>query len=449
MRGDITKMQSNEPRSKASIFEKIKGKVGRFFFESNHDEEVNPHTVSEIKAISFYPATQSIKPRINLIVPSIEKEHVYGGISTALILFQELSEYFERSRIIVLDFGVSECSLKRYHKYSLVDNKNDSDAAHQVVSLARGESAKGEVKPIPLQLAVSETDVFVATIWYSAYMAQNIREWQRTNYASLPKSFTYLIQDYEPGFYPWSSQYMLAESTYKDKGETLALFNTDILQSYFHEKGITFYKEYSFSPVMNSVLQKERLRFLNQNKKKIIVVYGRPSTKRNAFCLIVDSLRHWYRVDSDAGNWKIISAGESHQEIKIGENLNIQSVGKLSIEEYASLLGEAAIGISFMVSPHPSYPPLEMAHYGLKVITNTYRDKDLSMMHSNIVSLDNIRFENVADELLRICRKIEENSSCGWDGVSYMDEYLSKGSQFRFIKEVVSELSKTIKSRRD
>lgn len=39
-----------------------------------------------------------------------------------------------------------------------------------------------------------------------------------------------------------------------------------------------------------------------------------------------------------------------------------------------------------MVSPHPSYPPLEMAANGIKVLTNTYENKDLSTLHENLES---------------------------------------------------------------
>lgn len=37
-------------------------------------------------------------------------------------------------------------------------------------------------------------------------------------------------------------------------------------------------------------------------------------------------------------------------------------------------------GISLMSSPHPSYPPLEMSVFGIKVITNNYSNKDLSSL---------------------------------------------------------------------
>ena len=52
--------------------------------------------------------------------------------------------------------------------------------------------------------------------------------------------------------------------------------------------------------------------------------------------------------------------------------------GKASLDEYADHLNRAAVGVSLMVSPHPSYPPLEMAEAGVLAITNNYGSKDLS-----------------------------------------------------------------------
>jgi hypothetical protein len=41
-----------------------------------------------------------------------------------------------------------------------------------------------------------------------------------------------------------------------------------------------------------------------------------------------------------------------------------------------------------MVSPHPSYPPLEMAYAGIKTITNRYSYKDLSQRSHFLTSID-------------------------------------------------------------
>jgi hypothetical protein len=64
----------------------------------------------------------------------------------------------------------------------------------------------------------------------------------------------------------------------------------------------------------------------------------------------------------------------------------MRSIGKVSYSDYANLLAEIDIGVSLMLSPHPSYPPLEMASVGAICVTNSYENKNLSEWHPNIIS---------------------------------------------------------------
>ena len=79
----------------------------------------------------------------------------------------------------------------------------------------------------------------------------------------------------------------------------------------------------------------------------------------------------------------------------------MRSIGKLDLDAYAALLRESAIGISLMVSPHPSYPPLEMAHLGMLVLTNRFAAKDLATWHPNITAVDDISAEAPGDGIDR------------------------------------------------
>ena len=117
----------------------------------------------------------------------------------------------------------------------------------------------------------------------------------------------------------------------------------------------------------------------------------------------MESLRQWVEIQQDANEWKVISAGEKFEDVDIGKGLKIHSVGKLSLDEYAKLMLESRIGISLMVSPHPSYPPLEMAMFGMKVITNSFANKDMTQYSDNIVSVEECSATNLAKYLKNIC----------------------------------------------
>ena len=126
----------------------------------------------------------------------------------------------------------------------------------------------------------------------------------------------------------------------------------------------------------------------------------------------------------------------------LGAGVRLRSAGKMALEEYAQLMRESAVGLSLMVSPHPSYPPLEMAHFGMRVVTNGFADKDLSRWHENIHSLRDCSPESVAAALGGCCDAVETNPAAGPRGRSLVPEYLSDAPPFPFVGEIVRMLRK-------
>ncbi len=80
----------------------------------------------------------------------------------------------------------------------------------------------------------------------------------------------------------------------------------------------------------------------------------------------------------EASTWRILSLGENFDERWASPVQNLSVLGKLTLEQYAYWLNRSSIGISLMLSPHPSYPPLEMAEAGLMVVTNDYGDRHMT-----------------------------------------------------------------------
>ncbi len=315
--------------------------------------------------------------RINLIIPTINQELAFGGINTTLQFWKTIASFYENLRIIILG-DYSSSTFANYSDYRFVSLDEDVDTQKQIVSLL---SKYGE------NLPVSKGDIFITSFWKTAYLAQRLVPWQSQEFNQPIKPIISLIQDFEPGFYSWSSQYLLSRSTYEYKKPMIAVFNTKVLQEYFHLQNYKFDHEYNFEPTLNQTLHSHLLKLKGTNKSQKILIYGRPSTPRNAFPIIVKSIRIWQKQYPKANQWEIISAGEPHPDVFINEHLAIKSLGKLSLEDYALTLAQSAIGISFMVSPHPSYPPLEMSHFGMRVITNDFENKNLASWHDNIISI--------------------------------------------------------------
>lgn len=427
---EIKKEESSMPEEKREGFlEKLKRKYKKFSKLAaapvpaeeeqvdTHIAEINPYVFRKIE----YP-----RKRINLLLPSINPEHVFGGISTALKFFEQLADELGYDRRIILVDAVPNEEAKEQYRgtYTFVQWNEESQAERQILSYAYRAQCT---------LPVSGKDYFMFTGWWTAHCAQEAYEAFEEDTRIRPNLFINFIQDYEPGFYAWSARFLLADATYKNEYPQIAVFNTRLLQEYFHNNGYSFAKEFAFDPVLNAQL-KERLEGISENlrKKKQILVYGRPGTERNAFKLIVAALRKWVGLQQDAEEWTILSAGEQHGRVELGKGKYLQSVGKLTLQEYAQVLEESYAGISLMASPHPSYPPLEMSVFGVKVITNTFANKDLSRFNENIVSLENISPNHIARELQQIC----DNYRMIVPFKVTNEEYIENKNVFGFVKEI-------------
>lgn len=413
-------------------FLKRESDVMRFINNSRKEKLMSESDVRVPEILEYQFRKSDFKEkRLNLLVPSINPEHVFGGISTALKFFAELvEESGYASRLILTDAAPSREGLKGFQEqYRLVKSSKDCDDRHQIVPY---NSRSNESIP------VSENDIFVFTGWWTAYCTQIAYAKYEREEGIKPNQFIYFIQDYEPGFYPWSTRYLLADSTYRSDYKQIAVFNSNLLYEFFKKEGYSFHKEYFFDPVLNAGLKKVLVSHEGQviKKKKKILVYGRPSTERNAFTLVVAALREWVARMDNVDDWEIVSAGEYHENVDLGKGKRLVSVGKMSIEEYGKCMLETYAGISLMSSPHPSYPPLEMSEFGVKVITNTYANKDLSDFNENIISIDNVSPVNIAGKLLDICQNYKEELILDIKN----KDYVENTSVFSFIPDIIQNL---------
>lgn len=364
-------------------------------------------TVAEADPIRCRPS-QWEGQRLNLLVPALSVQHVFGGISTAIDFFLQISEGLGNLRIILTD----------QHEFRHEDNPSFSD--WKIGTLDDEDTAGRWIVPAGNRygrsLPIGLGDRFVATAWWTAISARAIQSWQSSHFSfSSPAKFVYLIQDFEPCFYPWSSRYALAESTYHQTDDLVAVFNTSLLKRFFDDEGYHFASYHTFEPHLNRRLLATRSSSLTQPREQRVLVYGRPGVARNAFEIIVMGLRLWVSQHRNT-DWTFVSAGEPHAPIDLGHGKMLSSLGKLSLDEYASELGRCRIGISLMISPHPSYPPLEMAAYGMRVITNRYKTKNLSLLSNLILSIETVSPDAIAqaiDELTNASIMSEIDISTG------------------------------------
>jgi len=382
------------------------------------------YSIPQTAPIEVKPSRHEFN-RLNLVIPSINREHFFGGAATALHLFNALLDVDQRlqARIILTDATPDKQDLERFPDYRLIRPDDDSDHRRQMLPA---------VSKYQRTIFTGPGDRFLATSWWTAFSVLRMINNQVALYGNGCRKMGYMIQDFEPGFYNWSTHYALAESTYRSEIQTIPIFNSKYLKDYFDRSGYTFPHEFVFDPRLNVKL-KEYLPSLNKyRRERKILIYGRPSVARNCFNLIVEGLKIWAGRQPDASRWELISVGESHKTISIGPDISIRSLGKLSLEEYAECMLKGAVGISLMLSPHPSYPPLEMAHFGLLTLTNSFAGKNLSSCHENIYSIDDLTPDRLAEALAFQTAKFDQDPQAGPRGKSLMTSYLSDKDIFPF-----------------
>jgi hypothetical protein len=389
-----------------------------------------------VDVIPFATRKSSVdKPRLNLVVPTVNKNLGYAGLNNGFNLFFEiLGELGKKWDARILGTGQDPTVRAGFvppEDFSFEELGEFDWSGRRVVSNATQRSWR--------LLSLRRSDVFLATAWQTAHVAALVCEDQSRLFGVPLRKFIYLIQDYEPPFHPWSSLYYLADATYQDPSRFEAVFNTDVLARFFKEK-------YDLSGyVYNPSLNPQILQYIHKKKKeRVCLIYYRTQAVRNCheLCeIIVEEL-----VARDPKfylDWSFLAIGEAMREVNPGSR--VERLGRLSLEEYAQLMSRSAVGLSLMVSPHPSYPPLEMAAAGMLVLTNTYEAKDLSRLHDNIVSWRSGRMSDAVDQLDGLCRAFDRNNEVGWKGRSKVDWFFSPTDNLR---EIARALAKglTIKS---
>lgn len=360
--------------------------------------------------------------RFNLLVPTVSARHVFGGISTALEFFHRLTAGCKNIRIVLTDdVHFAHADNVAFGDWKILTLDQDDIGGKTIVNAAnRGNKT----------LSVIEGDIFIATTWWSAFLLKDLLDMKIAEFGSdQEEKYIYLIQDYEPGFNAWSSRYALAESTYRDVGRCISVFNSSMLRDFFQQEGYNFNQCYCFEPVLNSGLRRHLVNLPARPRQQKLLIYGRPSVSRNAFEIIVMALQAWTKSHPNSG-WRFFSAGEEHPDINVGNGHILVSLGKLSLDDYAYELATSYAGLSLMISPHPSYPPLEMAAFGVKVITNAYRSKNLSKISPNIISVDETSPSSIVRQLSLLLQQYDIDPYAVGVNSEWLDRYVTSLDPF-------------------
>jgi hypothetical protein len=225
-------------------------------------------------------------------------------------------------------------------------------------------SSPGELHSKPLAFGA------FATFWTTAYQV-----------ASMPNAVNrgYLIQDWEPGFYPAGSLSAMAKGTYRL--DLTHVVNTrslaSIIDSYSGEPS------FSFDPsVDRNLFHFETPRV---QRPKEVVAYWRPSHGRNCSEIVYETIKRVHTIDPDVV-FNLVGEEKSLPESNLSRSSRVRLLGVLSPEETAALYSTCRAGIALMDTPHPSYLPFELMASGA-IPVSTYNPATAWFLQDNQNSL--------------------------------------------------------------
>ncbi|MDP2073515.1 glycosyltransferase [Hydrogenophaga sp.] len=277
---------------------------------------------------------------------------------------------------------------------------------------------KNEIDSLPA------SDIAFCTSWPTAYVLARYN-------ACLAKF--YFMQDYESLFYPAGSVQGLIDKTYQFGFYCIA--NTVGIADKYRQ----FSNEVeSFIPGIDHTTYYP-LAVKKEGPPWQVVFYGRPRNKRNAFALGLETLKI---VKSYFGNdVRIVSVGSDWKPERYGVEGIIENLGVLdSLDKVADLYRKSHVGAVFMLTPHPSYQPLEYMASGCATVTNSNLGTSWLLKHGENSLLSSVVPSDMASSIIHLLSDHDLRQRVvkgGFDTVRKMDW----SSAFKTIKSYVAGTS--------
>ena len=312
------------------------GEAHALAFASTADRQLAESVHREHRAIL---GRREVKT-VNWFVPEFQNPF-YGGIHTVFRLADNLAvNHGVENRFMVMSGPVDHD--ERWYRSGI-------SAAFRSLSdcpIVYHDSFAFDPENVP------PADAAIATMWTTAYFAARTPGQSRR---------FYMIQDFEPMFYPAGTLYALAEHSYR-----LGLYglcNTGHLADIYRDRygGVA---DHFWPAVDDSVFHARNRIEPDPDRPVTVFIYARPGHLRNCWELAARAVR--LVKDELADDVRIVTAGSW----AFPEHMDslITHMGQLDYRETGPLYRTCDIGVALTTSEHPSYLPLELMACGTAVV---------------------------------------------------------------------------------
>ncbi len=317
--------------------------------------------------LPVYPHPTS-EPRVTVAIDALDTSRLFGGVLTALVLGAALASHVgARLRVVTReeppDAGTVGAILRTAGMAPPV--------ALEVVVMPRNGSRS---------LAVGAYDYFITTsLWLT-----------RSLIASVPVGrVCQLLQDDDRVFFPCGDDRVRCEETMATPGLLVAI-NSHLLKRHLTQtpygiegllaRSIAFEPAFPTAP---SSLSRDP-----GDGRRRLFFYARPNHPRNLFATGLAALAAAIsRGLFPQHRWEVCMVGSDVPDLVLPHGARPRRIEGLDWHAYLALVRTMDAGFCLMDSPHPSYPPLDLAAAGAAVLTNAHGLKtDLSEYSRNILT---------------------------------------------------------------
>lgn len=266
---------------------------------------------------------------------------------------------------------------------------------------------------------IHPVDVVFATHWTTVSAALTAR--------GTAREIMYFVQDFEPMFAPMSSEYVLAENTYR-----LDLYHITsgpwcemVLRREFGADADHFR-----FPVDRSIYYPRPRTYSG----KRLLFFAKPEMPRRCFELGVMALRHFHRLRPD---YEIVMFGSSHaSKQKYDFPVSFLDIVP-TLEDLAQLYSNADLGMVFSTT-NPSLVPYEMMACGLPVVDLRRIGNEVNYGgRFDIALLADPNPENMAEELAALAGNPYELKERSRVGIEFVDAFPTEEGMARRIEELI------------
>lgn len=335
-----------------------------------NSRELVAHRWGACTPLRVFTLPASAARRVTVVTDSINRGSLYGGVGTAIIVAALLAERRgARLRIVTRSEKANPSELGNLLAiYGL-------SVANEV------EFAFAHMHDPSHELDLLDAELFITTSWWTT--AATMGSVRHSN-------ILYLLQEDERMFYPHGDEHLRCSNVLRNSQVQVAV-NTRLLYDHLVGSGLADLARRAtwFEPAFPPTVFYPRL--VEPGAKRTLMFYARPNNLRNLFYFGLELLETAIeRGVVDLGEWDVVLVGKEIPKIRLDDGrYTPRRLENLRWGDYSKLVGSIDLGLCLMYTPHPSYPPFDVAASGGVAVTNRFGDKhDLSGYSANIVCGD-------------------------------------------------------------